>query len=106
MAKRSTTSLISLRVNRSVLEWFRTTQPKGYQTLMNSVLSNYVDKQREMRLRNAGRAQEIFRQHYAQCFWHLDPNLEITPDNLQLVIDGLRKYGGRSGFLLADELCQ
>jgi len=56
--------------------------------------------------RRLGRAQEIFRQYYAQCFWHYSPMLEVNEANISLVIQGLKKYGGKSGLLLADELCR
>jgi len=55
-------------------------------------------------VRAAGRAQELFHRYYARCFWHYDSNLEITPNNIDLVINGLKKHGGREGFLLAEEL--
>ena len=105
MSHKGPKKAISLRVDQEVLRWFRKRRPRGYQTLMNLVLSNYVDEQTRREIRAAGRAQELFRRFHAQCFWHYDPDLEIDPDNLRLVIDGLRKYGGREGFLLADELC-
>lgn len=97
---------ISIRLRPEVLAWFKQKSPKGYQTHMHAVLSEYVERQRATTQRNIGRAQEIYRQYYAQCFWHLDPNLEITSENLHIVIDGLRKFGGRRGFLIASELCQ
>lgn len=98
--------LISLRVSPIVLDWFRSASPKGYQTLMHSVLADYVDAQLKQAERRAGRAQELFRHYYAQCFWHCDPELKITPANVDLVAAGLRKYGGREGFQLAEELCR
>jgi len=50
-------------------------------------------------------ARRLYRQFYAQCFWYLRPDLEVNEDNLPIVIKGLRKHGGRRGFLLADKLC-
>ena len=73
---------------------------------MQSVLADFVNQQKARSERKLGRAQELYRQYYAQCFWHYDPQLEIAPENLDLVINGLRKYGGRSGLRLAEELCQ
>jgi len=47
------------------------------------------------------RAQELFKQNYARCFWHLKPDLIVTQDDLPIIIKGLRAHGGRSGFLAA-----
>ncbi len=98
--------LISIRVDPEVLEWFKSRRPSGYQTLINEVLENHSRSEEERRIHSAGRAQELFRRFYAQCFWHFDRGLRISPENIQLVIDGLRKYGGKEGLLLAEELCQ
>jgi len=106
MEPRITKKLISLRVEPAVLAWFRMQTGRGYQTVMNAVLEKHVDEQRSLANRRAGRAQEIFIKFHAQCFWHLAPNLKITPENIQIVIDGLRKFGGRSGLVLAEELCR
>ncbi len=106
MSDRACKQLISIRVEPRILAWFRTKEPRGYQTLIHSVLTAYVDNQNKTAERKAGRAQELFRRFYAQCFWHYSPTLEITPMNIQLVTDGLRKYGGREGLILAEELCQ
>jgi len=73
---------------------------------MHAVLQQHVEQQIRNQVRLAGRAQEIFRNFHARCFWHYDRSLEITPDNIHLVIEGLKKYGGREGYLLASELCQ
>jgi hypothetical protein len=96
---------ISIRLDPKLLAWFRSQGPR-YQTLMQQVLSDYAERERGRRDRAAGRAQELFRSYYARCFWHYDPALEITEENLSLVIDGLRKYGGREGLQLAEELCR
>jgi len=97
---------ISLRIDEGVLSWFRQRHPKGYQTLIHLVLEQYVMEQTRKSARIEGRAQELFRRYHAQCFWHMDPHLVIDSSNLNLVIAGLGKYGGRNGLLLAEELCQ
>ena len=50
-------------------------------------------------------ASEAFREFYAQCFWYLREDLEITPANIEEIARGLRKHGGRRGFRLAAKLC-
>jgi len=100
------TELISLRMPTDVLTWFRSQTDRGYQTLIHEVLAKHVAERKGEADRRAGRAQEVFKKYYAQCFWHLNPNLEITPSNTEIVLDGLRKYGGREGLVLAESLCQ
>ena len=51
-------------------------------------------------------AREAFRKFHAQCFWYLRPDLEITPAEVPMVAEGLRRNGGRVGFLLAAKLCR
>lgn len=97
---------ISLRVSETTLNWFKSSGPRGYQTMMNSVLEEFVRERTERAIFAAGRAQEIYRKYYAQCFWHLDRDLIIVPQNMHLVLEGLRRYGGREGLLLAEDLCQ
>ena len=98
--------LVSIRLSSEVLSWFKSSAEHGYQTLIHSVLENYVRDKRFRSERHAGRAQELFRKYHARCFWHLDPELVITPKNLQMVREGLKKYGGREGLIAAEELCQ
>lgn len=98
--------LISIRIREDVLDWFKQRNPNGYQTLMQAVLSDYVQKETLKQNYLLGRAQELFRSNYAQCFWHYDPNLIITSVNLHIVIEGLKKFGGRNGLNIAKELCQ
>ena len=57
----------------------------------------------EARVRTATWA---FRRFHGQCFWHLRADLEITLADLPMIVDGLRKNGGHSGFLLAAKLCR
>ena len=51
-------------------------------------------------------AREAFRQFRAQCFWYLRADLEITPAEVPMIAEGLRRNGGRVGFLLAAKLCR
>ena len=93
---------ISLRLDESILNWFKSRNSGGgYQTAINETLGNYIKKVQEAEVHVCGRAQEIFRQYYGQCFWHLKPDLMIEPKNLFLVLEGLRKYGGKAGSTLA-----
>lgn len=50
-------------------------------------------------------AREAFRKFHAQCFWYLRADLEITPAEVPMIAEGLRRNGGRAGFLLAARLC-
>ena len=62
------------------------------------------DEARQMvRIREARR---IFKRFYAQCFWYMRPDLNITRENIPVLVRGLRQNGGRQGFLLAAKLCQ
>ena len=49
-------------------------------------------------------AQQLYRQYYARCFWHMKPDLQITESMIYLVVKGLRHNGGREGFLEAARL--
>ena len=51
-------------------------------------------------------ARRAYREFYAQCFWYLRADLEITRADVPVIAEGLRKNGGRRGFLLAAELCR
>ncbi len=49
-------------------------------------------------------ANRLYREYRTRCFWHSPPDLIITEELIPLVIKGLRKDGGRSGFILAGKL--
>jgi len=49
-------------------------------------------------------AQQLFREYYAQCFWHSPEDLEIDEDQIGFVSRGLRTHGGRSGLMEATKL--
>jgi hypothetical protein len=49
-------------------------------------------------------ANQFYREYHAQCFWHSPRDLQITEELIPLVIKGLRKDGGRRGFILSGQL--
>jgi hypothetical protein len=49
-------------------------------------------------------ANWIFREFHTRCFWHCPRDLIITEDLIPLVVNGLRKHGGRRGFILSGQL--
>jgi hypothetical protein len=95
---------ISIRLETDLLDWFKQVAPKGYQVMIQDVLRDY-QREREQRAQNIiGRAQQIFSQYHAKCFWHLRKDLKVTTENLSIIQNGLRKYGGLEGLRLAAEL--
>ena len=51
-------------------------------------------------------ARQAFLRYHAQCFWYLRADLKVTARDVPMIADGLRKNGGREGFLLAAQLCR
>ena len=49
-------------------------------------------------------ARRLFREFYSFCFWHCRPDLLITEEKIPLVVEGLRRHGGRRGLLVAARL--
>ena len=49
-------------------------------------------------------ARQLFREFHTRCFWHCPRDLVITDELVPLVVKGLRKHGGRRGFMLAGQL--
>ncbi|MXW34413.1 MAG: hypothetical protein F4X11_10505 [Acidobacteria bacterium] len=66
------------------------------------VLSS-ADARDMVRVREARRA---FREFHAQCFWYLRPDLQVSLDDVPEIVRGLRRNGGRKGFLVAARLCR
>lgn len=56
-----------------------------------------------VRIREARRA---FREFYAQCFWYMRRDMDITLADIPEVIRGLRQNGGRRGYIIAAKLCR
>jgi hypothetical protein len=51
-------------------------------------------------------AAQAFGEFYAECFWYLRPDLPIDEAAIPEIVRGLRRHGGRRGFLLAARLCR
>lgn len=49
-------------------------------------------------------ANQLYREYHTRCFWHCPRDLVITEELITVVVKGLRKYGGRKGFILAGKL--
>lgn len=95
---------ISIRLDDDLLRWIKQAAPNGYQILIQEILHAYR-KQREERMYYVlGRAQQIYVQFHARCFWHLRKDLKVTVENLSMIQGGLKKYGGLEGLRLAAEL--
>ena len=62
-----------------------------------------ADARDMVRVREARRA---FREFHAQCFWYLRPDLPVSLDDVPEIVRGLRRNGGRKGFLVAARLCR
>lgn len=95
---------ISIRLETDLLDWFKQVAPNGYQVMIQDVLRDYRRDREHHAQTILGRSQQIFIQYHAKCFWHLRKDLKITLDNLSIVQNGLRKYGGLEGLRLASEL--
>lgn len=103
---------IYIKLDSNVLKWFRS-QGSGYQTRINEVLRRFVlevdhqgCEQNNLKNDRLFLAQELYEKYYAQCFWHMKPNLIITEGLIAGIVEGLKKYGGREGFMEAQKLCQ
>ena len=109
--KKSKKHPVFLNLDADVLAWFKSTG-KGYQTFINEVLRAYKEavisdlKPTQTEFSRFEFAQACFNEFYAQCFWHLKKDLIVTEREIPLIIEGLRKYGGREGFQKAHLLCQ
>jgi hypothetical protein len=49
-------------------------------------------------------ANQLFREFHTRCFWHSPRDLVIIEELIPFVVKGLRKHGGRRGFILAGKL--
>jgi hypothetical protein len=69
--------------------------------MSDSLKSDAVPETTEQRLALANR---LFREYHTRCFWHCPRDLVITEELIPVVVNGLRKHGGRRGFILAAQL--
>ncbi len=60
-----------------------------------------VPLDRDARLELANR---LYREYHTRCFWHSPRDLIITEDLIPMVVNSLRKHGGRRGFILSGQL--
>ncbi len=51
-------------------------------------------------------ARRAYKQYHAQCFWYMPEDAEITKTDIPEIVRGLKKNGGRQGFILAAKLCR
>ncbi len=49
-------------------------------------------------------ANQLYREFYTVCFWHMKPDLQITEAMIPLMLKGLRTHGGWRGLLAAERL--
>lgn len=52
------------------------------------------------------KAQAAYEKFRTQCFWSCKKNLTLKNNDISWVAEGLRKNGGKEGFLIAGELCR
>lgn len=98
---------VYLKLDAAVIDWFRAGGP-GYQARINEVLRQFVQgvSEPDHPPTRVERAQRLFEQYRAQCFWHMRPDLVVTDADLAAIVHGLRMHGGRAGFLAAEDLCR
>lgn len=51
-------------------------------------------------------ARKAFRKYHTQCFWFMAKDAQIQESDIPEIVRGLKKNGGRQGFILAAKLCQ
>lgn len=68
---------------------------------MNETKASVQDSAKRLEL-----AQELYREFYALCFWHMKPDLVVTDELIPIVLKGLRTHGGRRGMMAASRLVE
>jgi hypothetical protein len=51
-------------------------------------------------------ANRLFREYYARCFWHWNPDRSLTEADIPALVRGLRTYGGHRGMREAARLVE
>ena len=49
-------------------------------------------------------ANQLFREFYTACFWHMKRDLTVTEEMIPLIVKGLRTHGARRGMMAAARL--
>ena len=89
-----------MSLSPSIRNYLATIGRKGGQRSRRSLST---EQARDMvRVREARKA---FKQFYTQCFWYLREDMTITLNDVPEIITGLKRHGGRRGFLIASKLC-
>ena len=101
----STKVPVYIKLDSIVLDWFKV-GGRGYQERINLLLKEYVEEVLSFQSLQLETAQQLFDKYYTQCFWHMKKHFEIKTEHFPLIIEGLKKYGGRDGYLESRKLCQ
>lgn len=51
-------------------------------------------------------ARKLYAKYHARCFWNAPPDWKPGASDIDWVVEGLRKYGGREGWEAASRLCR
>ena len=67
---------------------------------------NKIDLSVQNRVTRLELAQQLYREFYALCFWHMKPDLVVTEEIVPTILKGLRTHGGRKGIMAAARLVE
>jgi hypothetical protein len=51
-------------------------------------------------------AQQAFDRFHTRCFWFMREDLQVSEEDIEAIIHGLRNHGNREAFLIAAKLCR
>ncbi|MFC1498877.1 hypothetical protein ACFLS1_10475 [Verrucomicrobiota bacterium] len=88
-------------VPKTISEYFADIGSKGGSVSRRVLMSE--DARNMVRVREARRA---YRKYHTQCFWYMPADAKIKLSDVPEIVRGLKKNGGRRGFLLAAKLCR
>lgn len=101
---------IYIKLDLDVLDYFKAAG-RGYQKRINAALRSAMNKEIGSEISGAtpraiAHAQVAFERYYSQAFWHHRRDAVITSQMIPVVVAGLKRYGGRSGFQEAESICR
>lgn len=88
-------------VPKVIRDYFATIGSKGGSKSRRKLSSD--DAKDMIRIREARRA---YRRYHTQCFWYMPADMQIKTSDIPEIVRGLRKDGGRQGYMLAAKLCR